>query len=109
MLGSVHSPSIGLLGTPSLARLGSSFLSSSLTRRFTPEAFSSSLSKPLLPTVVDEQQKPIPYYSHLGPQLPSRISSLSVRRDDKDKPVIDSHGLPISRHSSFGQAVVNGN
>ena len=108
MLGSLHSPSIGLLGTPSLARFGSSFLSSSLTRRFTPEAFSSSISKPLLPTVIDEQQKYAPY-SPLGPQLPSRRSSISVRRDDKDKPVVDSHGLPISRHCSFGQAVVNGN
>ncbi|XP_022938397.1 amino acid transporter AVT1C-like [Cucurbita moschata] len=107
MLGSLHSPSIGLLGTPSLARFGSSFLSSSLTRRFTPEAFSSSISKPLLPTVIDEQQKYAPY-SPLGPQLPSRRSSISVRRDDKDKPVVDSHGLPISRHCSFGQAVVNG-
>ncbi|XP_038886658.1 amino acid transporter AVT1C-like [Benincasa hispida] len=107
MLGSLHSPSIGLLGTSSLARFGSSFLSSSLTRRFTPEVFSSSISKPLLPTVIDEPQKH-PSYSHLGPSLPSRRSSLSVRRDDKDKPVIDSHGLPISRHSTFGQAVVNG-
>ncbi|KAG7016299.1 Amino acid transporter AVT1C, partial [Cucurbita argyrosperma subsp. argyrosperma] len=76
-------------------------------RRFTPEAFSSSISKPLLPTVIDEQQKYAPY-SPLGPQLPSRRSSISVRRDDKDKPVVDSHGLPISRHCSFGQAVVNG-
>lgn len=107
MLGSVHSPSIGLLGTPSLARFGSSFLSSSLTRRFTPEAFSSSISKPLLPTVIDEPQKHSSY-SPFVPPLPSRRSSLSVRRDDKDKPVIDSHGLPISRHSTFGQAVVNG-
>lgn len=108
MLGSVHSPSIGLLGTPSLARFGSSFLSSSLTRRFTPEAFSSSISKPLLPTVVDEQQK-LAAYAPLGPPLASRRSSLFVKRDEKDKPVIDSHGLPISRHSTFGQAVVNGN
>ncbi|CAK9313423.1 unnamed protein product [Citrullus colocynthis] len=107
MLGSVHSPSIGLLGTSSLARFGSSFLSSSLTRRFTPEAFSSSISKPLLPTVIDELQKHSSY-SPFVPPLPSRRSSLSVRRDDKDKPVIDSHGLPISRHSTFGQAVVNG-
>ena len=110
MLGSVHSPSIGLLGTPSLARFGSSFLSSSLTRRFTPEAFSSSISKPLLPTVIDDPHKHAPPHSPLGPSLPSRRSSISVRRDDKDKPVvIDSHGLPISRHSTFGQAVVNGN
>ncbi|XP_008456512.1 amino acid transporter AVT1C-like [Cucumis melo] len=109
MLGSVHSPSIGLLGTSSLARFGSSFLSSSLTRRFTPEAFSSSISKPLLPTVIDDPHKHAPPHSPLGPPLPSRRSSISIRRDDKDKPVvIDSHGLPVSRHSTFGQAVVNG-
>ncbi|XP_022134364.1 amino acid transporter AVT1C-like [Momordica charantia] len=115
MLGSVHSPSLGLIATPSLARLGSSFLSSSITRRFTPEAFSSSLSKPFLPVptaiAVDDHLKHHSSYSPLGPHpLPTRRSSLSVRKDDKDKSVvaIDAHGLPISRQSSFGQAVVNG-
>ncbi|RVW27535.1 Amino acid transporter AVT1C [Vitis vinifera] len=69
---SVPSPSIGFLGTPSLSRLGSSFLSSSLTRRHTPEVLSS-LVKPLLPSVADEQQEQQRRSSHsLLPPIPSR-------------------------------------
>ncbi|XP_022958205.1 amino acid transporter AVT1C-like isoform X2 [Cucurbita moschata] len=96
---------LGSVPSPSLTRFGSSFLSSSLTRRFTPEAFSTSIIKPLLSTVVDQPQK---HASHSHLSLPSRRSSLSVRRDEKDNLAIDSHGLPISSHSSFGQAVANG-
>ncbi|PQQ01808.1 vacuolar amino acid transporter 1 [Prunus yedoensis var. nudiflora] len=53
---SVPSPSIGFLGTPTLSRLGSSFLSSSLTRRHTPETLPF-LTKPSVPIVADEQQQ----------------------------------------------------
>ncbi|XP_017984625.1 PREDICTED: vacuolar amino acid transporter 1 isoform X5 [Theobroma cacao] len=100
---SVPSPSIGFLGTPTLSRLGSSFLSSSLTRRHTPESLSA-VTKPLVPTV-DDQIQPYRRSSHsLLPPIPSRRQS--VRVDDKTSKV--SHELPISRQSSYGQAVLNG-
>ncbi|KAL6973732.1 hypothetical protein U1Q18_027917 [Sarracenia purpurea var. burkii] len=50
---SVPSPSITFLGTPTLSRLSSSFLTSSLIRRHTPEIVPS-VAKPLLQTVDDE-------------------------------------------------------
>ena len=100
---SVQSPNIGFLGTPSLSRLGSSFLSSSLTRRHTPESLSA-VTKPLLPTV-DDQIQPQRRSSHyLLPPIPSRRQS--VRVDDKTSKV--SHELPISGKSSYGQTVING-
>ncbi|RVW74172.1 Amino acid transporter AVT1C [Vitis vinifera] len=104
---SVPSPSIGFLGTPSLSRLGSSFLSSSLTRRHTPEVLSS-LVKPLLPSVADEQQEQQRRSSHsLLPPIPSRRSYIKKAGLDQ-KPHKVSHELPISRQSSYGQAVLNG-
>lgn len=106
---SVPSPNIGFLGTPTLSRLSSSFLSSSLTRRHTPEILSS-LSKSLLPTVQDEeqQQQQQRRSSHsLLPPIPSRRPS--IRKSGLDqKPSKVSHGHPVSHQSSFGQAVVNG-
>ncbi|OMP01083.1 Amino acid transporter, transmembrane [Corchorus olitorius] len=100
---SVPSPSIGFLGTPTLSRLGSSFLSSSLTRRHTPESLSA-VTKPLLPTV-DDQIQPHRRSSHtLLPPIPSRRQSVIV--DDKTSKV--SHELPISKQCSYGQAVLNG-
>ncbi|PON41719.1 Amino acid transporter, transmembrane domain containing protein [Trema orientale] len=102
---SVPSPSIGFLGTPSLTRLGSSFLSSSLTRRHTPESLPA-VTKPLLPPVEDDQPPQHRRSSHtlLPPIPPSRRSS--IRKDEKPSKV--SHELPISRQSSFAQAVANG-
>ncbi|KAK6929170.1 Amino acid transporter, transmembrane domain [Dillenia turbinata] len=113
---SVPSPNLGFLGTPSLSRLGSSFLSSSLTRRHTPESLAS-LGKPFLPSVADEKQEPDRRSSRpssivcdsLHPPIPARKSAL--RRGESDiKPSVSkvSHELPISRHSSLGQAVLNG-
>ncbi|TQD72818.1 hypothetical protein C1H46_041648 [Malus baccata] len=101
LYGSVPSPSIGFLGTPSLSRLGSSFLSSSLTRRHTPETLPF-LSKPL-PTVADEQQHQQQRRSShsLLPPLPRRYS---VRKDEKASRVTHDHH-PMPRHSSFAQAV----
>lgn len=100
---SVPSPSLNFLGTPSLSRLGSSFLSSSLTRRHTPEILPT-LSKPLIP----EAEKPKERRSShsLLPPIPSRKSSLKKITPD-GKPAV-SHELPIARHSSYGQAVLNG-
>lgn len=98
---SVPSPSIGFLGTPTLSRLGSSFLSSTLTRRNTPETLPS-VTKPLL----YEQQQQQRHSSHsLLPPIPSR-SRHSIRKDEKPSKV--SHELPISRQCSYGQAVLNG-
>ncbi|CAL0321293.1 unnamed protein product [Lupinus luteus] len=95
---SVPSPNLGFLGTPSLTRLSSSFLSTSLTRRHTPEALHSA-TKPLIQPTEEEQHK---HSSHaLLPPLPRRSSSLI-----KDSKV--SHEGPISSHCSFGQAVLNG-
>ncbi|GMP69136.1 hypothetical protein CsSME_00028513 [Camellia sinensis var. sinensis] len=98
---SVPSPSIQFLGTSSLSRLSSSFLSSSLTRRHTPEILPSE-SKPLLSTPEDEQQPKQRRSSHsLHPPIPSRKSSVR-------KSVKISHELPVCQQSSYGQAVLNG-
>ncbi|KAI8008737.1 Amino acid transporter AVT1C [Camellia lanceoleosa] len=98
---SVPSPSIQFLGSNSLSRLSSSFLSSSLTRRHTPEILPSE-SKPLLSTPEDEQQRKQRRSSHsLLPPIPSRKSSVR-------KSVKISHELPLSQQSSYGQAVLNG-
>ncbi|CAL5407363.1 unnamed protein product [Camellia sinensis] len=98
---SVPSPSIQFLGTSSLSRLSSSFLSSSLTRRHTPEILPSE-SKPLLSTPEDEQQPKQRRSSHsLLPPIPSRKSSVR-------KSVKISHELPVCQQSSYGQAVLNG-
>ncbi|ESW15730.1 hypothetical protein PHAVU_007G097200 [Phaseolus vulgaris] len=96
---SVPSPNIGFLGTPSLSRLSSSFLSTSLTRRHTPEALPS-VAKPLLQEPEDEQHQRRSSHSLLPP-LSSRRSSL-IKKDSKV-----SHEVP-SRHCTFGQAVLNG-
>ncbi|XP_010555810.1 PREDICTED: vacuolar amino acid transporter 1 [Tarenaya hassleriana] len=102
---SVPSPGIGFLGTSSLSRFGSSFLSSSLVRRHTPETLPG-VTKPLLPEQADEQPPPKQRRSSYGllPPIPSRRSSM--RKDEK--PSMVSHEMPISRNSSFGQAVMNG-
>lgn len=95
------SPNITFLGTP-LSRISNSFISSSLTRRHTPEILPS-LSKPLLPSVEDEHQQPHRRSSHtLLPPIPSRKPSF-------EKIAKVSHELPGgSRQSSFSQAVLNG-
>ncbi|KAK6144753.1 hypothetical protein DH2020_021573 [Rehmannia glutinosa] len=99
---SVPSPSLNFLGTPSLSRLSSSFLSSTLTRRHTPEILPS-ISKPLIPAVEDEKPKERRSSHSLLPPIPSRIKK--VTHDGKSAV---SHELPISRQSSYSQAVLNG-
>lgn len=101
LYGSVPSPNIGFLGPPGLSRLGSSFLSSSLTltRRHTPETLPS-VTKPFLPPTVDEPR--IPSSAYLLPPIPSRRSSIR-----KEVSRI-THEVPISHQCSFGQAVLNG-
>ncbi|XP_061985219.1 amino acid transporter AVT1C-like [Populus nigra] len=102
---SVPSPNLTFLGTPTLSRLGSSFLSSSLTRRYTPESLPS-VVKPLLQKPEEEQLPPQRRSSRslLAP-ITSRRSSV-IRKDEKPSQI--SHELPMSRQSSFGQAVLNG-
>lgn len=104
LYGSVPSPSIGFLGTPSLSRLGSSFLSSSLIHRHTPE-----VSKPLLPTAAAEEPQQIQSSHYLLPPVSSRKSSVIKKADSEYKPSkVAHHEFPSSRRSSFGQAVMNG-
>lgn len=107
MYSSVASPNIGFLGTPTLSRMGSSFFSSSLTRRHTPEILPS-VVKPLLDQDQQKQQQEQRRSSHaLLPPISRRRSSLKkVVPDDKVSRV--SHELPISNQSSYGQAVING-
>ncbi|XP_055825855.1 amino acid transporter AVT1C-like isoform X2 [Solanum dulcamara] len=101
----VPSPSLNFLGTPSLSRLGSSFLGSSLIRRHTPEVLPS-LHKPLIPPA-EEEKAPHRRSSHgLLPPLHPRKSS--IKKIPDERPSKDAHGLPISRQSSYGQAVING-
>ncbi|KAJ0550502.1 putative amino acid transporter, transmembrane domain-containing protein [Helianthus annuus] len=101
---SVPSPSLNFLGTPTLSRLGSSFLSSSLTQRHTPEILPS-LSKPFLPQVTDNQQPQERRSSHS--LLPRRESS-AKKLSHYQKSSKAAHELPVSRQSSFGQSVING-
>ncbi|KAK9049949.1 hypothetical protein SSX86_031086 [Deinandra increscens subsp. villosa] len=101
---SVPSPSLNFLGTPTLSRLGSSFLSSSLTRRHTPEILPS-LSKPFLPQTTDNQQPQERRSSHS--LLPPRGSS-AKKLPPYQKSSKASHELPLSRQSSYGQSVLNG-
>ncbi|CAI0442672.1 unnamed protein product [Linum tenue] len=109
---SVPSPAINFLNTPSLTRLGSSFLSSSLIRRHTPESFSTpaaatAVTAPLLEK--EDEPKRKSSLALLPPPIPRRRSS--IRKDDGKPFSMIAHGhdeLPISRQSSFGQAVLNG-
>lgn len=103
---SVPSPSIGFLGNNSMTRFGSSFLSSSLIRRHTPESLPA-VTKPLLSPQADEQAPP-PKHRLSSQGLLSPIPSRrhSMRRDEKSSMV--SHEIPMSRNSSYGQAVLNG-
>lgn len=82
-------------------------MSSSLIRRHTPESLPA-VTKPLLSPQADEQPPPPPKHrlsSHglLSP-VPSRRGSM--RKDEKGTMV--SHEIPMSRNSSYGQAVLNG-
>ncbi|KAH1228615.1 Amino acid transporter AVT1C [Glycine max] len=94
LYGSVPSPNIGFLGTTSLSRLSSSFISSSLTRRHTLEVLQPE-KKPLLQPTEEEQ----PRHTLLPPQI-SRKSSIKISKV--------SHEPHIPGQCTFGQAVLNG-
>uniref|UniRef100_A0A6N2M154 Amino acid transporter transmembrane domain-containing protein n=1 Tax=Salix viminalis TaxID=40686 RepID=A0A6N2M154_SALVM len=102
---SVPSPNLTFLGDPTLSRLSSSYLSSSLTRRHTPESLPT-VVKPLLDKPEEERLPPQRRSSRslLPPTLLRRSSS--IRKDEKPPRV--SHELPMSRQSSSGQALLNG-
>ncbi|KAL8551579.1 hypothetical protein ACS0TY_000606 [Phlomoides rotata] len=105
LYGSVPSPSINFLGPPSLSHLGSSFMSSSLIRRHTPDILPS-LSKPLISgTEVEKPKEGRSGRYLLSPTL-SRRSSL--RKVVLDKRASVTHGPPLSHQSTYGQAVING-
>ncbi|KAL2326666.1 hypothetical protein Fmac_025724 [Flemingia macrophylla] len=89
LYGSVPSPSIGFLGTTSLSRLGSSFISSSLIRRHTQEILPPERKSLLQPTDLPTPQ----------------VSRKSSIRKDASK---ISHEAHIPGQCSFGQAVLNG-
>jgi hypothetical protein len=85
----VTPPTISFLGTPSLSRLSSSFLTSSFGGKHTPEIFSS-LLKPLLPTTSDDQQQQQQMQEEIKSSqsirilpMQSRKSSLSVIPENK--------------------------
>ncbi|KAK7393082.1 hypothetical protein VNO78_21534 [Psophocarpus tetragonolobus] len=95
LYGSVPSPNIGFLGTTSLSRLGSSFLSTSLTRRHTTQEILPQEKKPLLKPTEEEQAQ-----QSLLPPLVSRKSSIRISKV--------SHEAHIPGQCTFGQAVLNG-
>lgn len=105
LYGSVPSPSINFLGPQSLSQLGSSFLSSSLIRRHTPEILPS-LSKPLIPSSA-EAEKPKESRSSRYLPSPSLSRKSSLRKAVLDKRASVANELS-GRHSSYGQAVLNG-
>ncbi|XP_043698939.1 amino acid transporter AVT1C-like [Telopea speciosissima] len=110
MYSSIPSPSIGFLGTPTLQRLSSSFLSSSLTRRHTPEILAA-IVKPLLPADEKQQeqlqQQRKSSHALLPPPIPTKKPPAKKISSDQ-KPSRVSHELPLSRQCSYGQAVLNG-
>lgn len=104
LYGSVPSPSLTFLGPPSMSQLGSSFLSSSLIRRYTPERLPS-FTKPLLPSEPDRPRDGRGSHYLPSPAL-SRKSSL--RKAVLDKRASVAHDPEISYQSTYGQAVING-
>ncbi|KAH9301768.1 hypothetical protein KI387_013351, partial [Taxus chinensis] len=86
MYSSVTSPNIGFLGTPSISRISSSFLTSSFRRRNTPE-----VTQSLLPTKEAEQP-------HLPPLQPKKAAS--------KKSIHEHH--PTTHQCAFGHALLNG-
>jgi len=100
---SVPSPSLNFLGTP-IKSITSSFLSSSLTRRHTPEVLPS-VQKPLLASKEPEQKRRSS--QALLPPLPAKSSFIRKGTPDRKLSAV-SHEVPISHQSSFGQAVLNG-
>ncbi|CAL0303113.1 unnamed protein product [Lupinus luteus] len=102
LYGSVPSPSIGFLGTPSLSRLGSSFISSTLIRRQHTAEKLPPVKKPLLQPETEEKQR---RSSHaLLPPLVTRKSSI---RKEKDASKV-CHEIESAGQCTFGQAVLNG-
>ncbi|XP_057798911.1 amino acid transporter AVT1C-like [Salvia miltiorrhiza] len=105
LYGSLPSPSLTFLGPPSISQLGSSFLSSSLIRRHTPDRLPSFI-RPLLPPVEAEKPKD-PRGSYYMPS-PAISRKSSLRKAVLDKRASIAHEPPVSYQSTYGQAVLNG-
>lgn len=104
LYGSVQSQTF--LGPPSLSQLGSSFLSSSLIRRHTPDRLPSfNIGKPF-PSIEAEKPKEGRGSHYLASPALSRKSSL--RKALLDKRASVAHEPPIAYQSTYGQAVING-
>ncbi|KAL0907613.1 hypothetical protein M5K25_022032 [Dendrobium thyrsiflorum] len=108
----VASPSIAFLATPSLTRLGSSFISSSFRGRHASDVFGS-LFKPLLPTRPEDEQQLWPEISNqqrksshslLPPTIPIRRPSLKKKEHEDDQEKVSV----ATRQCTYGQAVING-
>lgn len=97
MFGSLTSPGLGFLGTPSISRVSSSFLSSTLRRRSTPEV-TPALTETLLPTKAEQVQT--------QSQSQSQLQSVLTKKALSKKVIHDHH--PTSQGSSFGHALING-
>uniref|UniRef100_A0A0C9S641 TSA: Wollemia nobilis Ref_Wollemi_Transcript_11975_2347 transcribed RNA sequence n=1 Tax=Wollemia nobilis TaxID=56998 RepID=A0A0C9S641_9CONI len=97
MLGSLTSPSIGFLGTPSITRISSSYLSSSLKRRSTLDV-TASLTQTLLPSEAQrEELAQIQSHSQLPGLQPQKVPS---------RKAIHEHST--SHDCNFGHALLNG-
>lgn len=102
LYGSVQSPSLTFLGGPSMSQLGSSFMSSSLIRRYTPDRLPS-FSKPLIPAIDAHKEGRSTYLP--SPALSRRAS---LRKSVLEKKASIAHEAPVSYQSTYGQAVING-
>ncbi|KAH6760398.1 Transmembrane amino acid transporter family protein [Perilla frutescens var. frutescens] len=108
LYGSVPSQSLTFLGPPSMSQLGSSFLSSSLIRRHTPDRLPSfSIGKPFQPAVEPERPKE-GRGSHHYLASPALSRKSSLRKALLDKRASIAQEPPISYQSTYGQAVING-
>ena len=102
---SVPSSRLNFMGTPNLSRLGSSFLSSTLTSRHAAEILPS-LSKPFLPPSTDNQHPQERHSSSHSLLPPWGSSAKNLPHYHKSSKA--SHELPLSRQISYGQSVLNG-
>ncbi|KAK9127479.1 hypothetical protein Syun_016276 [Stephania yunnanensis] len=101
----VVSPNLGFLSSPAhsaLSRLSSSFLSSSLTRKQTPEILST-LIKPLLPTTTNDH-----HHHHQPHERQSSHALLPPLPENQPSSKVSFDELPVSQNCSYGQAVMNG-
>lgn len=103
---SVQSPNLSFLGTTSLSRLSSSFLTSSFGGK--PPETTSNLIKPLLPPATDEQQHHEDARKSSQYLLPSRKPSSLQKIPEDQKPQVGGHEVGPYQQCSYTQGVMNG-